>query len=163
MKNYWLLWLQHDFRKSFFWKIAITFFFNLFFYWKIIALQNFVVFCSTSTWISHRYTYIPSLLNLPSPSPSHPSRLIQSPCLSFLSHTANSCFVKHFLIILKWLMALLEKKKVCWKWPLVNWCIIPSTVKRQQNWPPPGVLEGAKCLQTVSQSPVTQIYGWQRW
>ena len=33
--------------------------------WRIIALQNFVVFCQTSTWISHRYTYIPSLLNLP--------------------------------------------------------------------------------------------------
>ena len=31
-----------------------------FFHWKIIALQNFV-FCQTSTWISHRYTYIPSL------------------------------------------------------------------------------------------------------
>ena len=36
-------------------------FFNLFFYWRIVALQNFVVFCQTSTWISHRYTYIPSL------------------------------------------------------------------------------------------------------
>ena len=32
--------------------------------WKIIALQNFVAFCKTSTWISHRCTYIPSLLNL---------------------------------------------------------------------------------------------------
>ena len=41
------------------------FFSNLYFYWRIIALQNFVVFCQTSTWISHRYTYIPSLLNLP--------------------------------------------------------------------------------------------------
>ena len=39
--------------------------FYLFFSWRIIALQNFVVFCQTSTWISHRYTYIPSLLNLP--------------------------------------------------------------------------------------------------
>ena len=38
---------------------------SLFFNWRIIALQNFVVFCHTSTWISHRYTYIPSLLNLP--------------------------------------------------------------------------------------------------
>ena len=38
---------------------------NLFFNWRIIALQNFVVFCQTSTWISHRYTYILSLLNLP--------------------------------------------------------------------------------------------------
>ena len=30
----------------------------------------------------------PFLTSLPSPSPSHPSRLTQSPCLSFLSHTA---------------------------------------------------------------------------
>ena len=30
-----------------------TLFFFLFFYWGIIALQNFVVFCQTSTWISH--------------------------------------------------------------------------------------------------------------
>ena len=36
--------------------------------------------------ITHRYTYIPSL---PSLSPSS-SRLLQSPCLSSLSHTANS-------------------------------------------------------------------------
>ena len=36
----------------------------LFFSWRIIALQNFVVFCQASTWISHRYTYVPSLLNL---------------------------------------------------------------------------------------------------
>ena len=30
--------------------------------WRIIALQNFVVFHQTSTWVSHRYTYIPSFL-----------------------------------------------------------------------------------------------------
>ena len=65
-------------------------FFLFFFYWRIIALQNFVVFCQTSTWISHRYTYISSFLNLPISLPIHPSRLIQSPYLSFLSHTANS-------------------------------------------------------------------------
>ena len=41
-----------------------NYFLIYFFYWKIIALQNFVAFCQTSTWISHRYTYIPSLLNL---------------------------------------------------------------------------------------------------
>ena len=48
----------------------------LFFNWRIIALQNFVVFCQISTWISHRYTYIctPFWTSLPSPSPSHPSR-----------------------------------------------------------------------------------------
>ena len=45
------------------------FFFNLFiFNWRIIALQCCVGFCHTSTWISHRYTYIPSLLKLPSNS-----------------------------------------------------------------------------------------------
>ena len=30
----------------------------------IFASQNFVVFCHTSTKISHRYTHLPSLLNL---------------------------------------------------------------------------------------------------
>ena len=37
-------------------------FFNLFFNWRIIALKNFVVFCQTSTWISRRCAYVPSLL-----------------------------------------------------------------------------------------------------
>ena len=32
----------------------------------------------------------PSWTSLPSPSPFHPSRLLQSPCLSPLSHIANS-------------------------------------------------------------------------
>ena len=40
------------------------FIFNLF-YWRIIALQSCVGFCHTSPWISHRYTYVPSLLNPP--------------------------------------------------------------------------------------------------
>ena len=55
------------------------------FNWRIIALQNLVGFCQTPTWISHRYTYVPSSwTSLPSPFPSHPSRLLQSPCLSYL-------------------------------------------------------------------------------
>ena len=74
--------------------ILLSFFFlkKLFlFYRRMIALQNSVVFCQPSTWNSRRYTYIPSCLNLPPISrPSHLSRLIQSSCLSFLSHTANS-------------------------------------------------------------------------
>ena len=42
-----------------------VYFFNYFiFYWRIIALQHFAVFCQTSIWISHRITYIPSLLHL---------------------------------------------------------------------------------------------------
>ena len=35
----------------------------------------------------------PFWISFPSASPSHPSRLIESPCLSFLSHTANSCWL----------------------------------------------------------------------
>ena len=31
----------------------------------MVALQNFAVFCQTSTRISHRHTYNPSLLNIP--------------------------------------------------------------------------------------------------
>ena len=39
---------------------------------RIIALQCCVGFCHTATWISHRYTHVPSLLSLP--PTSHPSR-----------------------------------------------------------------------------------------
>ena len=45
-------------RKAF---VLFLFIFN----WRIIVLQYYVGFCHTSTWISHRYTYVPSLLNLP--------------------------------------------------------------------------------------------------
>ena len=65
----------------------ISFFLN----WRIIALQNFVVFCQISTWSAIGiHTSSPFWNSLPSPSPLHPSGLIQSPCLSFLIHTANS-------------------------------------------------------------------------
>ena len=37
--------------------------------------------------------------SLPSPSLSHPSRLIQRPCLSFLSHTANFCWLSILQIL----------------------------------------------------------------
>ena len=38
---------------------------NLFiFNWRIIALWHYVGFCQRSTWISHRYTYVPSVSNL---------------------------------------------------------------------------------------------------
>ena len=63
----------------------------IYFNWRMIALQYWLGFCHISTWISHRYTYVPSLLNLPpTPTPSHSSRLSQSTSLSSLSHTANS-------------------------------------------------------------------------
>ena len=45
--------------------LFVCFWLCLFFNWRIIALQNFVVFCQTSTWISLMYRYVPSLLSLP--------------------------------------------------------------------------------------------------
>ena len=53
--------------------------------WKIIALQYCVGFCQTSTWISQRDTYVPSLLHL------HPTTLVchRTLNLSSLHHTAN--------------------------------------------------------------------------
>ena len=49
----------------------LLFFFNVFISnWRIIASQYYAGFCHTSTWISQRYTYVPSLLNLP--PTSHP-------------------------------------------------------------------------------------------
>ena len=56
-------------------KIEHLFKINLFFYWRIIVLQNFVVFCQTSTWISHKYTYIPLPFEPPSHLPPHPTPL----------------------------------------------------------------------------------------
>ena len=64
---------------------------------RIIALQYFVGFWQASAWISHGYTYVPSLS-----SPSHlhlhciPSRFVQSPSLGLLNYTANS----HWLSVL---------------------------------------------------------------
>ena len=43
------------------------------FHWKITGLRCCVGFCHISTWISHRYTCVPSLLNLPPTSHPIPS------------------------------------------------------------------------------------------
>ena len=68
-------------------KDSLSFFFN----WKIIALQTFVVFCKPQYESAIGVDISPPFWNsLPSPSPSHHSRLILSSCLSFLSYTANS-------------------------------------------------------------------------
>ena len=73
---------------------------NVFYFiWRITALQYCVGFCHTSTWISHRYIYVPSLVNLPPTfHPSHISRSLQSPSLSYLRHTASP----HWLSIYIW-------------------------------------------------------------
>ena len=54
-------------------------FFKFTFNWRIIALQDCVSLCHTSTWISHRHSMSPpSWTSLPPPTPSHSSRLSQS-------------------------------------------------------------------------------------
>ena len=45
--------------------LLLVFVIKFVFNWRIIALQYCVHFCQISTRISHRYTYVPSLLNLP--------------------------------------------------------------------------------------------------
>ena len=54
------------------WSAAFTFL-----NWGIIALQYCVGFCHTSTWISHRYSYVHTspALEHPSHRPSHPTPL----------------------------------------------------------------------------------------
>ena len=47
-------------------EVVFVFFFN----WRIIALQYWIGFCHTSTWLNHRHTYAPSRLTLP--PTSHP-------------------------------------------------------------------------------------------
>ena len=62
-------WLPDPYRYSFFFFGGnfLKFIFN----WRMIASQCCVGFCCIRTWISRKYTYIPSLLNLP-PSPPIP-------------------------------------------------------------------------------------------
>ena len=59
--------------------LATLFFLNL----RIIALQYCVGFCHISTWISNRFTYVLSFLNLPHIHPlrsSHSTRLSSGSC-----------------------------------------------------------------------------------
>ena len=66
---------------------------------RIITSQYFVGFCQTSTWIKHRYTYLPSLLDHPPTSHSHLTLLgcHRALDLSSLHHIANS----HWLSLLQ--------------------------------------------------------------
>ena len=60
------------------------FFFNLFFYWSIIVYRIllFPVKPQHESAIG-KHISPPFWTSLPSPTPSHPSRLIQSPCFEF--------------------------------------------------------------------------------
>ena len=75
---------------------------SLFFNWRIIALQYCVGFCHTLAQFSHRYAYVPCLLNLPPAShPIHPTPgCHREPDLSSLCHVAHFqwLFVLHMVI-----------------------------------------------------------------
>ena len=61
------------------------------FNWRITDVQYCVGFCHTSTWISHRYTCVPSLLILPpTVSPIPPLKVVTELRLEFQSQTAHS-------------------------------------------------------------------------
>ena len=78
--------------------VCFFFYLNLFiFNWKIIALQHCDGLCDTSTWITHRYTHVPSRLKPPSPFPSHPTPLgcHRAPGVNSLRHTANSLWLSN--------------------------------------------------------------------
>ena len=59
------------------------------FNWRIIVLHHCVGNCCTTTWISHKYTNIPSILSLPRPL-YYPSRSSQSTRLGSLCYSATS-------------------------------------------------------------------------
>ena len=69
--------------------LLVSLFFNLFiFNWRIIALQYWW------TWISQRYTYVPSLLNLPPMSyPIPPVSFVTEPLFEFPESYSKSPWI----------------------------------------------------------------------
>ena len=58
------------------------------FNWRIIALEYCTGFYHTSTWISHRYTYVPSLLSFP------PTSLkVVLTCISLMTSDVEHIFI----------------------------------------------------------------------
>ena len=72
----------------------MIFFKNLFFNWRIIALQDFIIFCQTSTWISHRCMDVTSLLKLtPISLPIPPFYIVTEPLFeSYRKFPLTICF-----------------------------------------------------------------------
>ena len=82
---------------------AYSFFFFSFtlkknyFNWRIITLQYCDGFCHTSIWIGPKYTYIPSILNLPLTSLLTPSsRLSQSTSFGYPESSIKVALVIYF-------------------------------------------------------------------
>jgi len=91
-------------------------FLNLFFSCRKIALQC-ICFCCTTPWISHNYTYIPSLLSL-SPLPPHPTPLGYYRALTRLG---SLCYIatSHWLSILRMIVYKCQCYFLCSSHPLL--------------------------------------------
>ena len=70
-------WFRKCFCLSYFWKSLRSNSVCVCFYWNVIALQCCVGFCSATVWLSHKYTYIPSLLSLSSTPAFPPLQVIK--------------------------------------------------------------------------------------
>ena len=105
-----------------------------------------LVFFHTSTWISHRYTYVPFLLNLPLyPTPLHCHRAPD------LNHTANSHWLFYMVMYMfQWyspnlLHPLLPPLclQVCSLYLCIQYCLANRfmkgccwTIRHRDSWPP---------------------------
>ena len=115
----------------FFVKMSSQFLYPLFFYffyWRIIALQNFVVFCQTSTWIRYRYTYTSAhfLIRL--------FGVLLLTCVSslYILNTNPVTVCKYFLhsigcLFIFLIVSFAGQKLFSWCSPLINYCFCHLT------------------------------------
>ena len=88
---------------------------------SITALQCCVGFCHTTTWISHKYTHVHSVLNLlPTLTQPQPSRSSESTELSSLCYTVNF----HWLSILHMVIYMFQcySLSICPTF-FFSWCV----------------------------------------
>ena len=110
--------------------IQIThFFFALFFNWSIIALQCCLGLCCTTTWISCKYTYIPTPLSLPDPSPpGHRRAAGWALCSTAASHWLA---ISHMVACI-WEKAMApHSSTLAWKIP---WTEEPGRLQSMGSW-----------------------------
>ena len=92
--NHWTI--KRSLKGLFFFFIPLGFLFYFAYNSMIIALQCCVGVGHTTMWISHKYMYIPPLLNLLSTPPSRPSRFSQSTGVKFPVLCSNFPLANYF-------------------------------------------------------------------